>query len=170
MTNTVTKVNFPTLKEENNVGFEAFLKELGKRANMDVKTWDKIPGRHAIAAYGRNIALVTLNKNGKFSIHTNEKLLNGKLPGSKIIKNGSLSVYITQCDNIPTAIELLKQLTEVRYNYAKDKKETTVDVSKMRLSTGKATTPAKKEKKTTVSKKEKPELVFKEIKHEPANA
>lgn len=162
----ITKVNFPTLKEESIEGFEKYLKELGNRANMEVKTWDKVPGRHAIAAYGRNIALVTLNKNGKFSVHTNEKMLSGKLQGSKIIKNGSLSVYITKCDNIPAAIELLKSLVDVRYTYAKDKTSTTADVSKIRLVSTKSESKSKNSKPTT-PKKKRPAKTFTQIKPEP---
>ena len=165
---TVTEVKFPTLTTEDNEGFKQYLAELGRRSNMQVKTWDKIPGRHAIEAYGRNIALITLNNNGRFSVHTNETMLSELIPGSKVIKNGSLSVYITKCDNVPDAIKLIEELVQVRYKYAKDKEVIKAEVGNLKL----VVNPVKETKKKSETKpaktsKKKSELVFKEIKHEP---
>lgn len=129
----IEMVKFPTLKTPDNEGLKAYLKELGRRANMSVKTWEKVPGRHAVEAYGRNIALVTVNKNGKFSVHTNEKMLSGIFPKAKIIKNGALSVYATKCDNQEAVVILLEALTKEMFIYRTKKELVPVDITEIDL-------------------------------------
>jgi len=130
----VTEIKeFPALTTPDNTGLKSWLTALAGIENINVKTWDKIPGRHAIEAYGKNIALVTVNKNGKFALHINAKMVDGNLPGSNIIKNGALSMYITKCNNVTALIKLLEDLTTARYQYAKDRTDTKVEVSKIEL-------------------------------------
>lgn len=129
----VTEVTFPKLTAKNNDGLKKYLDELGACENMEVKTWEKIAGRHAIAAYGKNIALVTINRNDKFAVHLNGKMLEGVLPGSNVIKNGALSVYITKCNNVEAIVNLLQNLIRARYVYAKDRTDSKVNVVNVKL-------------------------------------